>query len=163
MDPISLSLLLVAGAIVLLIGELLLPTHGLLGLVGLLCLAGAIGATFYINRWLGIAVMIAAIIASPFVWGLAIRIWEKSPVGKRMILQPTEPSRPVIPVKLGQIGTAVTELRPMGECDFDDQRISVISERGLVPAGEKVRLVGVVNGLPSVRVVAEAAVAGQTI
>ena len=53
MDPVALSLLLLAGAIVLLVGELLLPTHGVLGLMGLFCLAGAIGVTFYINRWLG--------------------------------------------------------------------------------------------------------------
>jgi membrane-bound ClpP family serine protease len=154
MDPILFSLILVAGAIVLLVGELLLPTHGVLGILGLLCLAAAIGSTFYVNRWLGLGVLVAALIASPFVWSLGIRIWEKSPVGRRMILQPTEPSRPVIPVKIGQIGVAVSELRPMGECDFDDQRVSVSSERGIIAAGARVKVVGVVNGVPTVRSVA---------
>ena len=151
MDPISISLLLLAGAIVLLVGELLLPTHGVLGFVGLACLGGAVGATFWINHWLGLGVLIAAIMASPFVWSIVIRIWEKSPVGRRMILQPAEPSRPIIPVKIGQIGVVVSELRPMGECDFDDQRISVTSERGIIRAGERVRVVAVVNGVPAVR------------
>lgn len=155
MDPISISLLLVAGAIVLLVGELLLPTHGVLGFFGLLCLAGAIGATFYINRWLGLGVLLSAVVASPFIWSIGIRLWEKSPVGKRLILQPTDSSRPIIPVKIGQIGVAATELRPMGECDFGDQRISVSSERGIVRSGQTVRVVAVVNGVPSVRVVNE--------
>lgn len=153
MDPISISLLLVAGAIVLLVGELLLPTHGVLGFAGLLCLAGAIGATFYVNRWLGLSVFLAAVIASPFLWSIGIRLWERSPVGRRLILQPSDPSRPVIPVKIGQIGIAASELRPMGECDFGDQRLSVTSDRGIIRAGQKVRVVAVVSGLPTVRVV----------
>jgi membrane-bound serine protease (ClpP class) len=158
MDPITLSLLLLAGAVVLFVGELLLPTHGVLGIAGLLCLAAAIGVTFYINRWLGLAVFLAAVAASPFVWAVGIRIWERSPVGRRMILQPTDTSRQVIPVKLGQVGTCVSDLRPMGECDFDELRLSVMSERGIIRAGEKVKVVAVVNGMPTVRPMSNAAV-----
>ena len=110
MDPISLSLLLLAGAAVLLVGELLLPTHGILGLMGLICLAGAIGTTFYINRWLGLGVFLAAVVASPFAWAVALKVWERSPVGRRVLLPPVDAARPVIPIKLGQVGTAFSEL-----------------------------------------------------
>jgi membrane-bound ClpP family serine protease len=153
MDPIALSLLLLAGAVVLLVGELLLPTHGILGLMGLICLAGAIGATFYINRWLGLGVFLAAVVASPFVWAVGLRIWERSPVGRRVLLPPTEAPRQVIPVKLGQVGTAFSEMRPMGEVDFDDHRMEAISERGIIRAGQKVKVVNVTNGIPTVRAV----------
>ena len=153
MDPIALSLLLLAGAVILLVGELLLPTHGILGLMGLLCLAGAIGTTFYINRWLGLGVFLTAVVASPFVWAVGLRIWERSPVGRRVLLPPTEAPRQVIPVKLGQVGTAFSEMRPMGEVDFDDQRMEAISERGIIRAGQKVKVMGVTNGIPTVRAV----------
>src|SRR5688500_11648181 len=154
MDPIALSLILLAGAVVLLVGELLLPTHGVLGLMGLLCLAGAIGVTFYINRWLGLGVFLAAVVASPFAWAIGLRIWERSPVGRRVLLPPADVARPVIPVKLGQVGTAFSELRPMGEVDFDnDQRMEAISERGIIRAGQKVKVVNVTNGMPTVRAV----------
>ena len=153
MDPIALSLLLLAGALVLLVGELLLPTHGVLGLMGLICLAGAIGVTFYINRWLGMGVFLAAIVVSPFAWAIGLKIWERSPVGRRVLLPPAEVARPVIPVKLGQVGTAFSEMRPMGEVDFDDLRMEAISERGIIRAGQKVKVVAVTNGVATVRAV----------
>src|SRR6187402_25887 len=109
MDPIALSLLLLAGAVVLLVGELLLPTHGILGLMGLIFLAAAIGTTFYINRWLGLGVFLAAVAASPFAWALGLKLWERSPVGRRVLLPPIEAQRPVIAVKLGQIGTVFSD------------------------------------------------------
>ena len=153
MDPIALSLLLLAGALVLLVGELLLPTHGVLGLMGLICLAGAIGVTFYINRWLGMGVFLAAVVVSPFAWAVALKVWERSPVGRRVLLPPAEVARPVIAVKLGQVGTAFSEMRPMGEVDFDDLRMEAISERGIIRAGQKVKVVAVTNGVATVRAV----------
>jgi membrane-bound ClpP family serine protease len=153
MDPISLSLLLLAGALVLLVGELLLPTHGVLGLMGLVCLAGAIGVTFYINRWLGMGVFLAAVVVSPFAWAIGLKLWERSPVGRRVLLPPAEVARPVIPVKLGQVGTAFSEMRPMGEVDFDDARMEAISERGIIRAGQKVKVVNVTNGIATVRAI----------
>ena len=151
MDPIPLSLLLLAGAVVLLVGELLLPTHGVLGLLGLFCLAGAIGVTFYINRWLGLGVFLAAVVISPFAWAIGLKLWERSPVGRRVILQPGEPARPTLPFKIGQVGTAVSDLRPMGECEFGDVRLEASSERGIIRAGATVKVVALNNGLPTVR------------
>src|SRR5688500_13122143 len=153
MDPIALSLRLLAGALVLLVGELLLPTHGVLGLMGLICLAGAIGVTFYINRWLGLGVFLAAVAVSPFAWALALKLWERSPVGRRVLLPPADVARAVIPVKLGQVGTAFSEMRPMGEVDFDELRMEAISERGIIRAGQRVKVVNVTNGIPTVRAV----------
>jgi membrane-bound ClpP family serine protease len=151
MDPIALSLLLLAGGIVLLLGELLLPTQGVLGLFGLVCVAAAIGVTFYINRWLGLGIFLAAVVLSPLAWNLAWSLWERSPVGRRVLLPPIEPVRTVMPIKLGQTGVAISELRPMGECEFDEMRLEAISERGIIRPGQRVRVVAVTNGIPTVR------------
>jgi membrane-bound ClpP family serine protease len=153
MDPISLIFVLVGGAVVLLIGELLLPTHGVLGFAGLLCLAGAIGVCFYLNRWLGLGVLLAAVIASPFVWNFLITVWMKTPVGKRIVLAPYE-SRVAPPaVRAGDTGITVSELRPMGEVEFDGRRFEAIAEHGMIPPGSRVRVVALRQGMPAVRVI----------
>src|SRR5262252_1129505 len=133
MDPLMLILLLVAAGVVLLVGELLLPTHGILGLMGLLCFGGAIAVCFKINRWVGLVVFITAVLASPLLATLAMKLWAASPIGKRVILQPVDVSRAPAAVRIGQIGTAASEMRPMGECDFGDQRIEAIAELGIIP------------------------------
>jgi len=153
MDPISLIILLVACGIVLLIGELLLPTHGMLGILGVLCFGAAIGVCFQMNKWIGLGVFFVAVIASPFALGLAMSLWARTPVGRRMILAPLETSRAPSPIKLGQIGISVNEMRPLGECDFGDQRIEAISELGVISPGAKVTVVAIDNGRPTVRAV----------
>jgi membrane-bound serine protease (ClpP class) len=151
MNPMLLILLLLAAGVVLLVAEALLPTHGLLGLAGLLCFGVALVVVFRINQWAGLIVFIAAIVASPFIFSLSMQLWARSPVGKKLILQPLQTSHPVSSITLGQIGTAVTELRPIGECDFGDQRLEAASELGIIRAGQKVKVVALVNGRPTVR------------
>lgn len=153
--PLVLAIGLFLGGIVLLVAEALLPTHGILGIAGLLCFGGVIGVCFYANRWFGLAVFGGAVLASPFLGDLALRAWMKSPIGKRLILQsesPASASETRNGIALGSLGVAVTEMRPIGECDFGDQRLEAASELGIIPAGKKVKVIAVVNGRPTVRV-----------
>ena len=157
MDPLALILILIAAGVALLVGELLLPTYGLLGLLGLLCFAGVMVVAFMIDRWLGLSVFLGSVIASPFLITVGLNLWSRSRVGRKIILPPIEGTRGVAPVGLGDLGVAVTDMRPMGECDFGDQRLEAISERGIIRHGDKVRVVGVVNGRAIVRPVVEQA------
>jgi len=150
-DPIPLMLLLVGAGVVLLVGELLLPTHGILGIAGLAALLGAVAVCFYINRWVGLGVFVVALLASPFVWTFMISVWTKTPIGKRVVLTPIEAQRPVVTLRLGDVGTAVTELRPMGECEFASDRFESLSERGIIPAGTQVKIVAMRDGKAIVR------------
>jgi membrane-bound serine protease (ClpP class) len=153
MNPFFLILLLIAAAAVLFLAELILPAHGVLGIGGLVCLVGAVGTCFYLNRWAGLIVLVSGAISSPILLNMALRVWEKSPVGRRIILQPFETPLAPSPVKLGQIGIAATGLRPMGECDFGEHRLEAISELDIVEPGQRVRVVSIENGRPVVRVV----------
>jgi membrane-bound ClpP family serine protease len=76
-------------------------------------------------------------------------------VGRRIILQPLQTAPAPAAVAIGQTGVAVSELRPMGECDFGNQRIEVISELGMIQPGQKVKVVAINSGRPTVRVVVE--------
>jgi membrane-bound ClpP family serine protease len=153
MDPMALIFLLVAAGVVLLVGELLLPTHGVLGILGLLCLGGALVVVFRLNKWAGLGAFLACILASPFLINLGINLWARSPVGRKIILQPVGHSGSAAAVSVGQTGTAVTALRPIGECDFGPQRLEAISELGIIQPGQKVKIVSINQGRPTVRAV----------
>ena len=65
-------LLMTAGAI-LLIAETVLPTFGILGILGVLCVLGSVAACFWVNHWLGVAMLVTFAIASPLLFSLAMR------------------------------------------------------------------------------------------
>lgn len=149
--PGILFAVLLAGGLTLLIGELLLPTHGILGVLGAGLVIAAIAVCFTINQWLGVAVMLAAVGFAPFAAGWAMKIWPKTPLGRRLVL-PEVRSIPLPPAAhIGQIGITRSDLRPTGEVDFDGRHVEAASELGWIPAGSRVRIVAMDEGLPRVR------------
>jgi membrane-bound serine protease (ClpP class) len=147
------SIFLFAAGIILLIAEFILPAHGLVCLIGVMCILSGVGFCFLINSWLGAGVFVAAALASPFLFTLAIRLFPRTLLGRKLVLPPVENPVPGIPVQIGQVGLAISELRPMGICEFDGQRVEAASEYGIVPAGAKVQVVTLNNRQPVVRVV----------
>lgn len=148
-------ILILVGAF-LLLAEALLPTQGVLGVLGGAALVGAVIAIFLLGPWYGIATLALLVLISPFVFMWMMRIWPKTPVGKRLVLNAVvSGTSPAPKVSVGAIGTTVTELRPIGECDFEDQRIEVISELGLIDPGTQVKVVAhEPDGRPIVRAIA---------
>ncbi len=146
MEPLTWIILLAVIGLVLLVGELLLPTHGMLGVLGVAAIAGAVGICFYLNRWVGLALFLGMVVASPVLLDWGSRMWERSFVGKRILLPPIDTSRGVIPVRLGEIGVAMSELRPSGECEFQGIRLEAVSEYGMIHRGSRVKVVGVSEG-----------------
>jgi membrane-bound ClpP family serine protease len=151
MDPLLWITLLSVLGIALLIAEALIPSHGLLGVMSALCFAGVIGVCFYLNQWLGLGVLTGGIVASPFLGAFLIEAWKRTPVGKRMVLTATVGEAPQIGVRVGQVGLALSELRPSGEVDFDDQRVQAVSEGGIIPVGSRVKVISVSDGIATVR------------
>jgi len=150
----QLAILLFGVGIALMIGELLLPTHGLLGILGGLGIAGGILACYLINFWLGTGVFVATAVASPFVGAAAMKIWPKTPIGRRVVLPPVIDAIPEPLVRVGETGVTITDMRPMGTCEFARAgRVEAISEHGMIEPGRPVKVVALVNNRPTVRVV----------
>lgn len=152
MTPVTLIFLFVLVAVILLLAELLLPSHGILGILGGICMLGAVGVCFYVNRWLGAGVLTAGVLVSPLVAAGLVRLWERSPIGRRVVLTgsvgvPQPPPR----LRVGQVGVAVSELRPMGEVEFDDRRVEAISEFGMIQPGSRVKVLSIANNVVRVR------------
>lgn len=149
--PGILFAVLLVGGLALLLGELLLPTHGILGILGAGLVIAAVGVCFTINQWLGVAVMLATVGISPFAAGWAMKIWPKTPLGKKVVL-PDVRSIPRPPaVHIGQVGTTRSDLRPTGEVDFDGRHVEAASELGWIPVHSTVKIVAIDEGLPRVR------------
>lgn len=154
MDPFFWLILLMAAGAALFFAELFLPTHGLLGLLGVACVAGAIGTCFYMNRWLGIGALFAAIIATPFAFQGMVNLWQKTPLGRRIVLNTVvgQGGTPRPAVLVGMTGLTVSELRPMGECEFNTDRVQCQSETGnTIPSGTAVRLIAMKDTVAVVR------------
>jgi len=150
----QLAILLFGIGVALLLGELLLPTHGLLGILGGGAIAAAIVTCYRIDVRLGTIVLVAAAIALPFAGAAAVKIWPKTPVGRRVVLAPPPVDAVDVPlVRVGQSGVTVSELRPMGVCEFESGRIEAISELGMIPPGRAVRVVTMSGNRPTVRAV----------
>jgi len=155
MDPIPAIIFLSVFGIALLVAEAFLPTHGILGVFGALCVVAAVAICFFLDRWLGVVVAGGVVILSPFVAAGLVAAWKRSPIGRRLILPEIRESTPTPPpaVHIGQVGVTFSELRPMGECDFGEERVEVMSEYGMVSPGTKVKVVSFNNGRATVRAV----------
>ena len=161
MDPLLLIVLLVLAGVILLVGDLFLPSAGIMSVLGIGCLLTAVIICFTINRWLGLAVLFGGVIASPFITMVVLRAWELTPIGRRMILSHSEaaPARDV--VRVGHVGRALSTLRPMGECAFPTEVGEIViecrSEFADLPAGTPVRVSHLKDGIATVRAVDEPA------
>ena len=153
MEPIVVWLLiLLALATVMFVAEIFVPSAGLLALIGTVCLCIAIVLCFWINRWLGVGAMVAVVAVAPFAIALAMRMWQKTPIGKQMVLSNTVGELSSDRVLIGAEGIALTEMRPMGECEFGATRVEAKSEMGrVIPAGRRVKVIEYHDTVATVR------------
>lgn len=156
MTPATLAILLFAGGLVFLVAEIFLPSHGVLGIAGLLALFVGVGACFFISNAAGLTSAIGVALFLPVAAGLAIKVWPHTFAGKRLILGKTlsaQATSPHVPVQIGQMGIVVSELRPGGVCEFGMSRVESRAEHGVIPAGRHVEVISIIDGRPLVRAV----------
>ena len=161
MTPATLAILFFAAAVVLLVAEVFLPAHGLLGVLGAVGLVCGVGACFFINQYLGLAAAVGVVFLTPFAAALWVKVWPHTPAGKRLILGPPDAAAvaglATPRVHVGQVGLVVSELRPGGVCEFlgaarVGERVEARAEHGgVIPAGRRVEVVAVADGRPVVR------------
>jgi len=146
---------------VLLICELFLPAHGLIGLVGFGVLVFGLYHTFLMSQVAGLVGSIVLAIMLPTGLVIAVRYWHRTPVGKR--ISPPNPeltAKDRMPVEeykplVGKIGVALTSLRPVGICEFDGKRVECLAELGMIDKGVRVIGVSLVDRSLSVRPASE--------
>lgn len=149
-DTLSLAILLTAAGVVLLVGDLFVPSHGAMSVIALGCLGGGIIQAFRYSEGVGLVSLVAVLILLPAFAYTAVRMWPNTFVGRRF----APPNRPVERTEspgygaalsnlVGQTGVALSLLRPVGECDFDGKRVECIAESGMIERGSKIKALSV--------------------
>lgn len=137
--------LFIAG-IVLLVLELFVPSFGILGGLGVLALLSGVVLAAYDtgDAWksLGIAAAVSALIIGIVVKYFKHRgVWNKFILSDALKTDEGYVSHDEREDLVGQVGRAVTPLRPSGTVLLGDERIDVVTEGEFLPAGTEVQVV----------------------
>jgi membrane-bound ClpP family serine protease len=154
-----LAYVLIGVGFLLLVGELFLPSGGVLPMLTVACLAVGVSLAFYYDSTTGLVTLIGVFIALPVVGGVLLHYWPRTRMGKQMFLHSpeaegtvaTESAQEELRELVGRFGKTVSSLRPSGVCDFDGRRIDTITEGMMIDPGEWVRCIDVKGGKVTVR------------
>lgn len=156
MDWILPIALIVLG-LLLLIAEVFIPSGGVLFVLALVSLIAGITMIFFIPEsrgggiTAGLVTIAVVFVLIPMVVGIAFYYWPKTPFGKRFILAAPQaddehvpqafPERADFSQLKGQVGRALSPLRPSGIVLIQGRRIDAETEGVFVEAGQFVRVV----------------------
>jgi len=146
----------------LIIAEVFVPSGGIITVFSLGCLIGGIWIFFrhsVVAGWIGILI---AIVMIPTIAIIAYKMFPRTSFGRAVTLTPPQREagdaiRDTSELKglLGAVGVVLTPLRPVGMCDFSEQRVECVAESGYVDKDEKVKVIHVEGTQLTVRVVEE--------
>ncbi|BAM05234.1 NfeD family protein [Phycisphaera mikurensis] len=150
-DYLLYALLLLAGAFVMLVLELFLPSGGLLGVAGAIAALAAVGCFFAEDTTLGFAALLGLAVVTPVLLGLGLWIWPHTPIGRRLVLGASEeggaeegagalPSTAAFRPAVGDVGETLSPLRRIGTVRFDGKRVECMAESGMIDPGVSVRV-----------------------
>ena len=147
-ETVLLIVVLVVAAMALIVAEICTPTFGLLGVLAVGCVAAAVYLCYTMDHVLGLAALVAAIVALPVYAVAAVKIIPRTALGrtlflKRKAVQPGQgtPEADELKRYVGRKTTAETVLRPSGTVRIDDKRIVARAESGMIEKGRPVRVI----------------------
>ncbi len=157
---LTLAYFLIVGGVIVMAGELFLPTHGTLLVAGLSGLIAGVSGVFQHSTLQGMAALAVVLVLLPVIGKLLLQFWPRTPMGRGLILQPLAdqsvgdmPGNHDLDKLQGRHGRTVSDLRPAGMTDFNGRRVDTLSEGDFIEAGQWVRCVAVTDGKVIVRAV----------
>jgi membrane-bound serine protease (ClpP class) len=157
MTHAELAVLFAVVGLILLAAEVLLPSHGILGLLAGSAFVTSVVYCFLISATLGAVVFAALCITGPIVALYMVDFWPQTPIGRRLVLPKVAAAGGEAGGQLtmiGQRGIAITELRPVGVCEFGGARVEAVSQLNIIGAGSGVEIVALDGVRPVVRPIA---------
>jgi membrane-bound ClpP family serine protease len=145
-NTLTTALVLEAVGIALLVAEIFLPSHGVLITLGLGSLGVGLYAAFQFSLIVGYVSLLLSLVLVPTLAVMAVRLWPKTFIGKRIAPPNAEFRRSESPGDgtdalrglIGQTGLTLTPLRPVGACSFDGRRVECLAESGMIDRNSKV-------------------------
>ena len=142
----TLAIVLLGLGLLLIMGELLFPTFGALGVAAAACILGAIAVAFGESQSLGITFLIATAIGVPLSIFAGFRLLPHTPFGKTLV-NPGYTFTDGAAVDrrdadlLGKEGVTENLLHPTGTALLDGRRGDVLTRGEPIEAGSRVRVV----------------------
>src|SRR5271155_2280151 len=86
---LGLAYTLIAVGVVLLIAEVILGSGGILFGLSLAAIVIGVAMTFFVSNdpTIGLATLLGVFLGAPILGSLLVRLWPRTPWGKRMVLQ----------------------------------------------------------------------------
>lgn len=136
-------------ALVIFVIDIMIPSGGvLIGVTGLLILA-SVYCAFLHSVTTGIWMVIATCLSMPLMFWLFLVIWPRTPLGKKLIVEPTPADEFVwsdageagaATVLLNAIGFTLGEMLPSGLVQIGDKTYEAFSETGPIEKGVPVKV-----------------------
>ena len=154
MDYQIVALVLFLIGVVLLIGEIVLPTGGILVVGALLFFACGVATILYYGNSAEAVVALGGLaIGLPAGGFVAVMAWRRLSIGGALDSADgtANPQIAGLVSLKGRVGKTLTPMRPSGTVEMDGKRIDAMSEGMLIDAGTWVRCVDVKAGTVVVR------------
>jgi membrane-bound serine protease (ClpP class) len=148
-------LLLLAGLFLYAL-ELFVPSAGVLFVTATILVIWSVVTAFQFH-WLAGATLLVTVIGLAMVLpGFGFWLWKRSPMGRQMFLKVNvddgDYTESPYQYLVGEIGVAVTPLRPSGAVEFNGRRVDVVADGGvMILKGEEVKFVSAVGNRIVVR------------
>jgi len=151
MDYLVWAAILLCVGLSLAVVEVFVPSGGLLGFLSITAMLAAVILAFRHGPWSGISFLGLTVFAVPAGLILALQLWPKTPMGRRILL-PLPTSDDVLPDSdkrrslknlVGKIGKAKTLMLPSGAVEIDGSTVDALSEGVAIEAGGWVKVIEV--------------------
>ena len=144
LEWLSILLLIGVGLILLTVEMIFVPGTTILGIIGLICIVIGVFLSFqYFGSGVGWTVLIisSAVGLIALIYSLRSGVWDKFALKKSIDSHFNEEFP--IEIQVGDIGEAVSTLRPIGKADFNNKLIEVRSHGNYVKTGERIQVIRV--------------------
>lgn len=151
MDLLGWAAILLVVGLSLAMLEIFVPSGGMLGFLSVTSIIAALFLAFRYSPWSGLGFLGLAMFAVPAGLVIALQLWPKTPMGKRILL-PLRSSEEVLPNDdrrrdlknlVGRIGKAKSLMLPSGAIDIDGKTVDALSEGLAIEAGQWVKVIEV--------------------
>lgn len=137
-------------AIVFVVLEMLIPSGGLLGVISTICFLASIIAAFISFGMIGaVSFLLLCVFLLPAVIGMMIKFWPKTPMGKRILIQPRRDDQ-IIPERqralqdmVGKTGISLSSMLPSGALRVEGRLVDAVSEGMSIEKGMPVEIIAV--------------------
>ncbi len=144
MDYATLSLILLAAGILVIVVEMFIPSAGVLGVVAATLLIGGVIVAFIHSLFFGLVVLSGTSLTMPLLFWLLVKVWPLTPLGKAILMNDTNEN--VLPESdvdqmVGQVGIAKTKMLPSGTVVIDGKQHDAVSDGFAISPGDVVKVI----------------------